>query len=710
MQQITLKHSKSQRYTMQSLVFIGFAFLFSPQVGSTNDAGISVVSKDFNGTSQSLLEATSVDINGEPWTFRTPPPPEGERFVIPTHPRLFLTQADLPEMRIKLADPVYANDMVELMADADDGDAIANALLYQLDGDVSRGNVAKNWLLAGVFGDVNGLDRAAELVEPVLVFDWIIPLLSGIEKNTIFESLKLNFDYDHETVEPNGVTLYWNDVWSRHPEMHYPILALAIAGDGIDDVWAQEVLDLVYNESPLVIGPYGATDGDGFLDMLASISLDEGGGSQAGSYDRLGNGYHAMFLHSFMPMAAWQSATGQAMWSRSDFFRKLPSFWAYEKSKTPSNLGQMMPEILTGIYRDIDPDAAALARWMVDKWGKYSYALVYRLILGDLRVLPKSPEQLGLPTAKYIRGADLFVSSRSWDEDALTVTAYSRYVDSNRFEPGSGSFAIHRGQEPLAVPAEPNKQAVSEGFYSGLWIYDPSDLSETFFQKSTYWSGDRAFNAYTVASDPVYFPGGPDRIIINSVYRGISTEYAKLLNAPGVQQARQTIVHIIDTARDFVVVYNYTDVPANLKRAWSMRLAVTPVINANSYSIPEMNTTIVAPVDHTITWVGGLNDEFKSPPPERQWYGNNRSGNIPGFSADPDKAKANGIGNLYVQPQNPSEQLEFLVVIEVSDLTPVAVHRVSDNEVTFDRWQISFGSDGSFIVTDTTLMFTNGFE
>ncbi len=707
------KPPKALTNTFQIPVFMVFAVLSLPGSIFADDSVVPNSPQQLANASQSLLQATSVSINGEPWTFRTPPPPVAERLVISTHPRLFLTLDNLPEIRIKLADPVYVNDMNELIADADSGDAIANALLYQLNGDVVRGDIAKNWLLAGVFGDVAGLDKAGELVEPVLVFDWVMPLLSGAEKNTVFGLLKLNFDYDHQTATPEDLALYWNDVWSRHPEMHYPILALAIAGDGIDDAWANEVLDLAYNESPLVVGPYGATDGDGFLDILASLSLDDGGGAQAGSYDRLGNGYHAMFLHSFMPMAAWQTATGQAMWSRSDFFRKLPSFWAYEKSKTPTNLGQMIPEILTGIYRDIDPDAASLAKWMVDKWGKYSYALAYRLILGDLRVQAKSPAQLGMPTAKYIRGADLFVSSRSWDENALTVTAYSRYVDSSRFEPGSGVFAIHRGEEPLAVPAEPNKTAVSAGFYSGLWIYDPNDLGDTRFQKSTYWSSDRAYSAYKVASDPVHFPGGPDRVVINNIYRGISTEYAGLLNAPDVQQVRQTVVHIMDTDRDFVVVYNYTDVPANLKRAWSMRLAVTPVINGSSYSIPGMYTTIVAPVDHSMTWVGGLNDEFKSPPPEQQWYGNNRSGNTPGFSADPDKAKANGIGNLYVQPQNPPEQLEFLVVIEVSDLTPLNIIRISDNEVVFGDWQVSFSLDGNFTVTDTTLqdiVFSNGFE
>ncbi len=650
---------------------------------------------------QSLLEATSININGEAWTFRTPPPPANQRTVISSHPRLFLTQANLPEMRTKLADSVYSADITTLRGDADNGDAIANAFLYQLEGDVSRGNVAKNWLLSGSFDPVPRLDKAGQLVEPILVFDWVFPLLSSSEKTAAFNRLKSNFSYDHRTATDRDVSRYWNDVWSRHQELHYPIMALAIAGDGIDDGWAQEVLDLVYNESPLLMGPYGPNRGSGFLDMLASVSLDDGGGAQVGSYDKLGNGYYAMFLHAFLPMASWETATGQAMWSRSDYFRKLPFYWAYEKSKTPENLGVALPEMLTGIYRNIDPDAAALARWMMNKWDRHKSALVYRLILGDLRVAPKSPQELGLPTAKYIRGADMFTSSRSWDEDAVTLTAYSRYLDTGRFEPDSGAFSIVRGLEPLAVQAEPNKTKISEGYLSGLWIYDSSDVGGTRFQKSTYQDDPRAFDAYTAVSNSAYFPGGPDNIIINSTYRAISTEYSKLSKAPGVRTARQTIVHIIDPNRDFIVVYHYTDVPSNLSRAWSMRLAVTPSINGNAYSIPGMYTTVVAPTNHTMTWVGGPNDEFKSPPPEKEWYGNNRSGNGPGFASDPGKAKANGIGNLFVQAQNPPEQLEFLVVIEAGTQSPVTVARISDREVRFGDWQVTFTSGGNVTVVNT---------
>ncbi len=85
--------------------------------------------------------------------------------------------------------------------------------------------------------------------------------------------------------------------------MHPLSLRRAIAGDKIDDVWAQEVLDLAYDESTLALGPYGASHGSGFLDILATISLDDGGRAQAGSAGSLESNYYS-FLHSFMPLGA----------------------------------------------------------------------------------------------------------------------------------------------------------------------------------------------------------------------------------------------------------------------------------------------------------------------------------------------------------------------------------------------------------------------
>ncbi|MBN1671025.1 MAG: hypothetical protein JXR37_08340 [Kiritimatiellae bacterium] len=646
-------------------------------------------------------------MNGETWTFHTPPPPPTGRTVRSSHPRLFLTPDNLPTLRTKLQDPAYASNRVELGQLADSDDPLANAFLYHLNGDTTRGQRAKALLLADSFGDIPGIDKAGEYVEPILVFDWVMPLLSSQEKSQAFAIVLARQGYDHRAAqEGSRVEWYWNDTWARHPQLHYPILALAIAGDGIDDAWATEVLGLAYSESTRALGPYGAAEGSGFLDMLATLSLDDGGGAQAGSYGGLGINYYSMFLHAFMPLGAWETATGQPMWARCNFFRKLPVYWAYDKKNLPGDFGVTMLEFITGIYKDIEPEAAGLARWMLNKWGRGRYNLVYRLILGDLRVSPRSPAQVGLPTAAYIRGSDLFVSSRSWAEDSLTLTAYFRYLDTSRFEPGSGVFAVHRGQEPLAVPGELLKQPMSAGTYSGFWIYDPSDVGATIFEGSTYWSGDRAYEAYSPVSQPVYFRGGPDRMEVNGPYRGVSMAYADSLNAPGVRTVRRTLVHIVDAGKDFIVVYDYSDVPPSLKRAWSMRLAVTPSIVGNRFSIPGMHTTVAAPANPTLAWVGGSGDELRSPPPEKVWYGNDKNGNTPGYSSDPVKAKQNGIGNLFVQPVNPPEQLEFLVVLEVTDAAPVDVTRVADNRVRFGGWDVSFDRDGGFQVVrqgaDTT--------
>ena len=129
-----------------------------------------------------------------------------------------------------------------------------------------------------------------------------------------------------------------------------------------------------------------------------------------------------------------------------------------------------------------------------------------------------------------------------------------------------------------------------------------------------------------------------------------------------------------------------------------MRLAVEPSVFEDGFSIPGMQTTIVTPSDNVISWVGGLGDEMKGPPPEEAWYGNNRSGNTAGYSSDPDKAEAIGIGNLFVQPSDFSEILEFLIVIEAGSLEPVPVFRISDREVRFGDWQVSFAPDGNFTV------------
>jgi cysteine-rich repeat protein len=361
-------------------------------------------------------------------------------------------------------------------------------------------------------------------------------------------------------------------------------------------------------------------------------------------------------------------------------------------------------EYLTGVYKDIDPETASLARWLVNKWGTSSYHLVYRSLFGDLRTQPKSPQELGFATVGFNRGDNLFWSRSSWKDDAVVLRVHSRYIDVARNEGNSGIFSIYRGNEPIAIRASWSKNNPSAGSQSGIWVYDPAN-PDPIQNGGTWHSNDRAKGAYGPVSQSQYFHGDP-RIDITDSYRMIGMAYENLYpTSLGVRKARRTIVHIPDGDRDFVVVYDYVEVPSNIKSAWSMRLAADPTISGSQFSIPgTMHTTVVSPGGHTVTWVGGPGDEMKGPPPELEWYGNGRGGSTPGYSSDPDGVAQFGRGNVYVQPegqanssQGPFPQVtDYLVVIEITDQTPVAVTRISDREVQFGDWRASFKPDGSY--------------
>ena len=154
-----------------------------------------------------------------------------------------------------------------------------------------------------------------------------------------------------------------------------------------------------------------------------------------------------------------------------------------------------------------------------------------------------------------------------------------------------------------------------------------------------------------------------------------------------------------------------------------MRLMEQPVINGDEFFIAGvMNATVVSPQNYSLQWLGGENLEFVTPSPEQWWYTNNRDGAVAGYStSNPDRVERLGLGNIYIQPPGQSnnstapfvQQAEYLVVIEISALTAVDVYRISDREVSFADWQVTFGSDGSYTVTDTSLpdlIFTNNFE
>ncbi len=669
-------------------------------------------------------DAAPVMINGQAWTFRTPPPPENERTVRADHPRLMITQDTLPALKIKLMDPVYSSYITKITARADKGSMLENAFLYQITGEISRANAAKQTLLnySGTYGEtvIFGYDKMSRRLGPILVFDWIMDTLTSAEKLQIFANVKDNFNYDHKTASarhsdgkgPGTYPWYWNDVYNRLPEIYLPSLAFTIAGDGIDDAWADEVIAWAYDEDETrVVGPYGANRGSGFLDVLMTMSLDTGGFSDAATE------YYSYWMEAVHAVAFWESATGQPMWSRSPWLKEGPqSLLTSREGMKPSARIRSAIEFVTGMY---DGDTASLAKYVVNYFGGPSkYHTVHRAIFGDMRVVEKTPAEVNIPTAKYLRGDHVFYSKDSWEDDAVSLYVRSPYINVGRGPGSEGVFAIDIGKrQPLAPRVRISKTQETAGYSSGMWIYDPTrTVNETpkitpTQNKGTYWGwqDSRSYEAWITVSEDGYFEGAPNIEITND-YRAISMEYGQRYDEISVTTAQRTIVHIPDGDRNFIVVYDYVDVPSNLKSAWQMRLMEGPSVNGRSFTIPGvMNATVVSPVDSTIEWLGDLNKEFVTPSPEQQWYTSRRGGSVPGYSLDrPNYISAFGLGNIYIQPAGQKDnsvapyvqQTEYLVVIEIGDLAPVSVTRISDREVIFAGWQVSFFPDGSYTVSN----------
>ncbi len=678
-------------------------------------------------------EAAPVMINGQAWTFRTPPPPPSERTVRTDHPRLVLTPDNLPGIRQKLNDPVYTSLMTAITYRADAGGMLENAFLYQISGDSTRGEAAKQALLnyTGSYGKsiMRGHDSMSDKLGPVLVFDWIWDLLNASEKAQIFANVKDNFNYDHHIVDPiiqannNGPKTYpwyWNDVYKGFPELYLPALAFAIANEGIDDAWADEVISWAYDEDePKVLGPYGLNRGSGFLDVLMSVSLETGGTSQ------LGVDYFGYWVEVVHAVSFWETATGQSIWDRVPLLTQNPRAMLTGRDGVSTPDGVIAGKIgldpnyrttsaleyITGVAQG---DTAALAKYAVEFYDQSNFNEVYRAILGDMRTTAKSPAELNLPTADYVRGDHTFYSKESWADDAVSLYVRSPYINVGRYVGNEGVFALYKGKTPISPRAKNGKTQPHAGVQSGIWIYDPTatDAKKRPLQnEGTFWAPiiPRSFDAWTTVSNGQYFEKGPDTVEVTADYRAISMEYGDRYLDFVVGRVQRTIIHIPDGTRNFIVVYDYIDDTSDLKTAWSMRLMDAPTINGSTFSTPgTFNATVVSPAGHTLEWLGGEGLEFASPSPERDWYMKLQTHAVPGYSVDyPDYIHKFGLGNLFIQPAGLKDssigpfpaQTEYLVVIEVSTGVPVPVTRISDREVSFDQWRVSFNPDGSYQVT-----------
>jgi len=694
------------------------------------------------------LRFEPVMVAGQPWTFHTAGPPKEERQVLATHPRLLVTRQSLPALREKLKAPVYEDYMVELLQTAEQGDACANALSYHLREPGQResfGRRAREQVLAGEWPKWGGLADAT-LLAAALAYDWTADLLTPEEKKQVFEQLR---SLPGMRAKPQGEhAWYQNDGYARGGTPYRPLVALAAHGDSVDDAWCAEILDRAYGEDLEVRGPYGPLSGRGYLDVLKSIALDTGG-SQAGNHGTSPTtGYTSMYLTgSPLVLAAWETATGERLFERCNYFRYLPYWLAYESDRwifqgesdketlayVPSGVGLAVLEYVTGVYRDIEPNMAALAAWHLKEFGTQKYTLIPRLILGDLRVEPKSPEELGLPTAAYLRGADCFFSMSSWAPDASRIRFQIRYLDTNRYEPHTNVFSVSK-YGYVAPGGRVGKGTRNPGNHSGLWFYEAGGETEMPNQQqgSTYWSGlrypaERAQGALEVVTNSCYRAGGPTAVGVHEGYRFATADAARLLAVSNASRYERTVLHLLPLGqnREYVVVHDRTEAGRNVQRAWSLRtldeLATNgrvtkreagwvvydgateaTVTNRMANCHGAMHLTVVFPENPLLQWRGGVNFEGMSPEGNRYILPTGRGNCKQGYAQSDFCRYKYGAGNLFIQAPVFQPRQNYLMVMQLADADTFdpasrsAAVRLADAEndaAQFDEWVVVFAAE-----------------
>jgi hypothetical protein len=648
-----------------------------------------------------------LEINGEPWTFRTPSP--AGLSIKTSHPRLLLPGRE-DEIRAKLTDPAYDFEH-RLFRDQ----PVYWALQYAINGDVAKGEAAKDWLLsqpttAPKYGD--------GILPMVLVYDWCHDLFDDEDREQAIEicfaavymqppspgSVEWIVTGPRATEKGDGFTeWYGNDV--HEPRSHGKgiqlrgLIALAFAHDGVRDAWCQYFFQRMLDGRDGRVYPIHDKTRGGLLDLHNSMALDSGG-SQAGDHGQIITGYTAMFFDTaWQLMACWESATGDDLFSRDNAYRRMPSWLAYacQPGVMPGD-GEAL-WALSGLYRQIDPAEAGLAEWLSRKYysGRKDFIA---FVVDDRSVKPLSPSEAGLPLSAFRAGDDRCYSQSGWNDSDTHVVLTTRTLDTHRYEPAAGLLSISGGGEKLLVGGQAKKGSMNVVYGSGIWLW-PTGTSPTHSQQSsTYWGGfhlppgekvPRATEPLAVATHPGYRGVLPTENHGDEDYHVFAIDAARFacdgLKSPlDVKKNKRTVVHLkpIDE-REFIVVYDRVVVGEGVSHLWGCRFMNRPEVNGNSFRADSGTKTMHG------TFLSDISLEIRGGPGKATEGPNGESYDGTGYTFKDDDSGRDTFGSYALFAKPPGGATDYCVVLEIGDAGFVPVNpSIIDSKLTVGGWSVDF--------------------
>lgn len=648
--------------------------------------------------SQTLL------IDGKETSFDTPSPDAIS--VRATHPRLMANADDIELLREKLSGPLYLKDVNQLIRDRSDSTGPASsALVHLLYDDRQALAFAKDRLLRCEIKKWGWPFYDSQWVFAwACTYDWLHNSLTDNEKVLAWENFRdrVGDEFNFSAFENSDKFLQpfatnHNDEWGKRVTPYEGVVALAIHGDGVADAWAQWTLDQIRQQHHSFCSPWGR---HGMIDWMNLMSMDTGG-SQAETADDNAAGYIGFYAGPTMLVTgAWSSATDQNLWSEMNFFRYWPLWNTYDNDSPlqPGGLGLGVMESVAGKYSSIAPEMAGLASWYLQQHGRSDSGATFlpRLIWGDLRLPATSPDDLNLPTAKYLRGADLFVSRSNWSDSGVSVAMRSRYLDTLRYEGESGCIWVYRNQKPILVRPRTGKWHDKASSCSGLGFRNPrlpdGGLGTSEGACSTYWGlgPRRAQNAFDAATRIGYFPNCQTKLVANASTRLSSTRMDHLYHFDGVRFAQRTLVHV--PGKDLIVTFDQFEIDDHIQYYSTMRLPIAPSIQRSKIVWGNSAASVLSFDGAQPIWIGGEQKELLTPWGE--WKKAKKF--VPGYSVDEEARNTFGLGSVWTHGTGGNT---VVTAIRTGSKTPPSIHRM-EGTITVDGV--------TFEVSDREVHVSNG--
>ncbi len=423
--------------------------------------------------------------------------------VLPDHPRLLFTRAQIPELKARCEGAHKADyEKMKAWADAHLDGNVANGgptfgLLYHLTGEEKYAQAGKVVLKRCFDGRYSSDDRLFQF-EKCIMFDLLYPALSTEEREEYNKGL---FD---------AMSTYWEKakhrVWQFHSVYNFGQLVLALNGNGYKDAEVAAIFDALAEQTETKYWP----------------DMEEAARNRGGIKDGLFCRCTESFVVPYFMM--WQNATGQKVFETKNVLRNYGTYYIYNlvnvherdtdiKNANTAPLGSIYHGSLGRPGSQGLPIVAAMAgdgisAWIADqKWWQAARGMNYwsdnpppqeiyfRIIFRDPKLKHVEPKEL--PETALFEKWGWVAMRNSWDADGVFAQfkcgdyrcGEPAHLDNNQFIIYHKGFLAHDGLPDQKPDGSYGQMSLA---HNTVTVYDP-DEAIMGSEKYTWWLPRKRF-------------------------------------------------------------------------------------------------------------------------------------------------------------------------------------------------------------------------